>query len=101
MFFHRRQVAINSGKLHLYNMKIQDCFCLERDEVDGNAKLTEQMQTVCRQVGRELRSRGDTLENLCERPLRYNDMIDIARNLLDFVRFIFFRCVTELFGFDN
>lgn len=86
-------------------MTTQDCSCGERQELVGHVKLTGQMQTVCRQVGRELRSQGDILERKHVRPLRiaerYNVMIEMGRNLIALARFIFQRCLTDFLDVNN
>lgn len=86
-------------------MTTQDCSCGERQELVGHVKLTGQMQTVCRQVGRELRSQGDILEKKHVRPLRiaerYNVMIEMGRNLIALARFIFQRCLIDFLDVNN
>lgn len=80
-------------------MTTQDCSCGERQELIGHVKLTGQMQTICREVGRELRSQGDILEKKHARPLGieegYNVMIEMGRNFLALARFIFQRCLMD------
>jgi len=80
-------------------MTTQDCSCGERQELIGHVKLTGQMQTICREVGRELRSQGDILEKKHARPLRieegYNVMIEMGRNFIALARFIFQRCLMD------
>lgn len=86
-------------------MTTQDCSCGERQELVGHVKLTGQMQTVCRQVGRELRSQGDILEKKHVRPRRiaerYNVMIEMGRNLIALARFIFQRCLIDFLDVNN
>lgn len=87
-------------------MIIQSSLCGETNKFGTNSELTDQMRTRCRQVARELRCLGDSLENQYFRPAlqgagQNHERIQIGGNLVDIARFIFIRCVTELFGLNN
>ena len=74
-------------------------------ELGANVELTEQTRTSCRQVARELRSLGDSLQSRYQRPHQEagqnHEIIEIGRNLIEIARFIFIREVMELFGLNN
>lgn len=88
-------------------MIIQEPLCRERNDFGANSELNEQMRSLCRQVGKELRGLGDALEDQYLRPLqgagrnRRIIAIDIGRNMIDITRFVLLRCLRELLGLNN
>lgn len=77
----------------------------ETNELDENLELSEQRETRCRQVARELKRLGDALENRYFRPFQVVEQNQERRplglNLLEIAREIYRRYVTELFARNN
>lgn len=75
----------------------------EASGLDSNVELTDQMKTRCRQVARELRCLGDTLNNRYFRPLHDvgQNHERLGPNLIEVATAIFLQYVTELLGRNN
>ena len=86
-------------------MTLEDPLCRERNAFAANTELNEQMRSLCRQVGKELRGLGDTLQDQYLRPLqgagRNHRRIDIGRNVIEITTLILLRCVRGLLGLNN
>lgn len=84
-------------------MIMRDAPCSKANGLDANVELTDQMKTRCRQVARELRCLGDTLDNRYFRPLQDagQNHERLGINLIEVATEIFLRYVTELLGRNN